>query len=362
MILEQTPEQFLPAAAGPLAPAAVYATPGDVDDVLARVTQQAQQAAAGATADTPAGRATLKSVAYAVARTKTALDDMGKALVADWKTKAAAVDTERRRIRETLDRLKDEIRQPVTQWEIEEEGRQVRIAAKLQQIRRLQTPATAAAAVILAQLTEARAYVLEGFDEHSADARALLQSVTAQLVEAYDVATARELAEAEAAQAAAAAAAERKRLADELARAEAERQRIADEAAEAARQADAERQRIADEAAALQARLDAAEAQIKASQDAQALAIADALRAAQEAARIAPDLTPAPEPIAAPAAPQAAETGDEDEADGFLDGPALMHVERYAQHSLRIGWLQRDVLAMVAEIRHWRRWAANARH
>ena len=65
------------------------------------------------------GRKVIASTAYKVARSKTVIDDAGKALVADWKQKAAEVDAGRRKAREFLDDLRDRVRQPLTEWEEE---------------------------------------------------------------------------------------------------------------------------------------------------------------------------------------------------------------------------------------------------
>jgi hypothetical protein len=96
----------LPGALEPLQPVALYRDPAIVDAVLAQAAERAREAAAGLTADTASGRKAIASVAYRVARTKTALDDAGKQLVADIKAQAATIDSERRRIREALDQLK----------------------------------------------------------------------------------------------------------------------------------------------------------------------------------------------------------------------------------------------------------------
>lgn len=88
---------------------------GGVDDILHKITEEVRTQETDIS--TPAGRMAVASLAYKIARSKTALDDMGKALVAGWKERAAAVDTERRRIREALDALKEEVRKPLTDWE-----------------------------------------------------------------------------------------------------------------------------------------------------------------------------------------------------------------------------------------------------
>src|SRR5258708_3289999 len=58
----------------------------------------------------------MASLASKVARSKTALNEMGKNLVSELKAKTGAIDSERRTIRERLDALKDEVRRPLTDW------------------------------------------------------------------------------------------------------------------------------------------------------------------------------------------------------------------------------------------------------
>lgn len=103
-----------------LTPMAVFA-PGGVQDILDKITREVRSTQTDIS--TKAGREAVASLAYNVARSKTALDDMGKQLVADWKSKSAAVDAERRTIRDKLDELKDEVRKPLTDWENAEKDR-----------------------------------------------------------------------------------------------------------------------------------------------------------------------------------------------------------------------------------------------
>lgn len=104
----------------PLQAAAVFA-PGGVDDILAKL--KAEVRAIPTDISTAAGRKQIASLAYKIARSKTALDEMGKNLVAEWKAKAAAVDADRRKIRDELDALRDEVRRPLDEWEAAEEAR-----------------------------------------------------------------------------------------------------------------------------------------------------------------------------------------------------------------------------------------------
>ena len=68
---------------------------------------------------TDKGRKAIASLAYKVTRTKTAIDEAGKKLTEDKKKEIAAVDAERKAIREKLDALAAEVRKPLTDWETE---------------------------------------------------------------------------------------------------------------------------------------------------------------------------------------------------------------------------------------------------
>lgn len=95
--------------------------PGGVDAILGKIENEVRSIKTDIS--TPSGRAAIASLAYKVARSKTALDEMGKTLVSDLKAKSNAIDAERRTIRERLDALKDEARQPLTEWETAEKNR-----------------------------------------------------------------------------------------------------------------------------------------------------------------------------------------------------------------------------------------------
>lgn len=77
--------------------------------------------------ETEKGRKAIASMAYKVARTKTAIDDAGKLLNEESRARINAVDESRREIRNQLDALKDEVRKPLTDWEQAEEARQKQV-------------------------------------------------------------------------------------------------------------------------------------------------------------------------------------------------------------------------------------------
>lgn len=72
---------------------------------------------------TEKGRKAVASMAFKIARTKTAIDDAGKKLNEEARAKINAVDESRRKIRDRFDALKDEVRKPLTDWEADEAER-----------------------------------------------------------------------------------------------------------------------------------------------------------------------------------------------------------------------------------------------
>lgn len=72
---------------------------------------------------TEKGRKEIKSLAYKITRTKTAIDDAGKQLNENARASINAVDAERRAAREKLTALAEQVRRPLTEWEQAEEKR-----------------------------------------------------------------------------------------------------------------------------------------------------------------------------------------------------------------------------------------------
>lgn len=92
-----------------------------LDDLLGKITEEAKSIIPDLT--TKKGRDEIASMAHKVAKSKTYLDGLRKDLVFEWKTKAKAVDAEGKKMRDTLDALKAEVRQPLTEWEDDEKFR-----------------------------------------------------------------------------------------------------------------------------------------------------------------------------------------------------------------------------------------------
>lgn len=103
-----------------------------LDPILDKITKGAKSIVADVS--TVKGRKEIASIAYKVAQSKTVLDNAGKDLVSGWKEKAKVVDAERKRMRDYLDALKDEVREPLTKWEEEEKERERKIQARIDEI------------------------------------------------------------------------------------------------------------------------------------------------------------------------------------------------------------------------------------
>jgi hypothetical protein len=88
---------------------------------------------------TKKGRDAIASIAHKVARSKTALDNVGKELVAELKEIPKKIDAERKRMRDTLDAWKDEVRAPLNAWEQAEADR---VAGHERRLEELRTPDT----------------------------------------------------------------------------------------------------------------------------------------------------------------------------------------------------------------------------
>lgn len=102
----------------------VFSAEKGLDPYLAKIRQEID----GFVPDvsTAKGRKEIASIAYKVAQSKTALDNVGKDLVAELKEVPKKIDAERKRMRDLLDRWKDEVRAPLNEWEAAEAARVAR--------------------------------------------------------------------------------------------------------------------------------------------------------------------------------------------------------------------------------------------
>ena len=229
----------------------VFTTPQGLEPYLQQI--RAHLDTFEADVSTKKGRDAIASMAYKVAKGKTALDNLGKSLVDELKREPAMVDAERKRMRDTMDQWKEEVRAPLTAWEEAEEARQARHKAGIEWFQlRAKEHHDLDASELRATLAEVDARAVdEAWQEyeaeaHRAKARAL-DALTAALA-------AREKQEAEQAELAKlraeAAAREQKEREERIAREAAERaQREAEAKAQAEREATIKREADAQAAA-----------------------------------------------------------------------------------------------------------------
>lgn len=99
----------------------VFTKEGSIEPYL----EQIKAAVTGIVPDlsTKKGRDAIASLAYKVAKSKTYLDGEGKRLVDEYKEIPKKIDATRKKARDFLDQLKDEVRQPLTDWENAEKAR-----------------------------------------------------------------------------------------------------------------------------------------------------------------------------------------------------------------------------------------------
>ncbi|WP_197701524.1 cell envelope biogenesis protein TolA [Providencia rettgeri] len=97
----------------------VFKSSDSVEDIIRKVEQEVNSFIPDVS--TVKGRKEIASLAYKVAQSKTYLDGLGKDLVAELKEIPKLIDANRRTVRERFDTLRDKVRQPLTEWEAEQE-------------------------------------------------------------------------------------------------------------------------------------------------------------------------------------------------------------------------------------------------
>ncbi|MGL5452799.1 MAG: hypothetical protein ACRDBT_10500 [Aeromonas sp.] len=248
-----------------------------VDALLADIRQQASSLVPDIS--TTKGRKEIASVAFAIAKTKTYLDGIGKELTDKYKEIPKRIDAHRKLIRDTLDTLKDEVRAPLTAFEDAEKARVAALQDRLNAFTSaMLVMSTLPSAELEHYLQQIDAIAIdESWQELTAQAEIAKAAAALHLGAAIETAKAREAQEAE-------LAALRKQRDDQV-RIDRERN-IAEQAAaaEARRQdqarIEAEQRELQAKAREEQARRDAEVAEL-ARQQAEARRIADAELAEQ---------------------------------------------------------------------------------
>ncbi|MGQ7247561.1 hypothetical protein ACUN9Y_09500 [Halomonas sp. V046] len=204
--------------------------------------------------DTNKGRQAYASMAHKIARSKTAIDNMGKELVADLKQLPKTIDAERKRWRDTLDGWRDEVRGPLNEWEAAEEARKERYESRIEALKSHVALADGEPADMVAELINQaeKTKIDESWQEYEAEAHRVKEYVVSTLRVAFDRQQKHEAEQAELARLRAEAEArEQKEREERIAREAEERaRREAEAAAQAERNAVAQREQAArDEAA-----------------------------------------------------------------------------------------------------------------
>jgi hypothetical protein len=179
-----------------------------------------------------------------VARSKTYLDGLGKQLVAEIKQQAAAVDAERKYIRDTLDELRDSIRKPLDEWEAAEEVRKAAHQARLLRLSGISASILDTPSELDAKIVQLNALMDHQWEEFGQQAEIRSAIILKSLDDAREAAIAR-IAEAERQKEIAA------KNAAEKAKLEAERKEIAAQQEAEKAKLEAERKEIAELRAAL---------------------------------------------------------------------------------------------------------------
>lgn len=110
----------------------VFKSADQIEEILQKVEREVMSFVPDVS--TVKGRKEIASLAYRVSQTKSYLDGLGKDLVAELKEVPKLIDANRKTVRDRLDVLRDKARQPVTDWEAEQERikaeEEARIAAE----------------------------------------------------------------------------------------------------------------------------------------------------------------------------------------------------------------------------------------
>lgn len=165
---------------------AVFTAANGLDPYLAKIREEID----GFTPDTSTkkGRDAIASIAYKVARSKTALDNVGKELVAELKDVPKKIDAERKRVRDTLDSWQEEVRRPLNEWQAAEDARVDRHNDGIEWFRlRAEENSDLSSDELVHSIEEVESYVIdESWQEFEAEAHRIKARALSSLKEALD--------------------------------------------------------------------------------------------------------------------------------------------------------------------------------
>lgn len=147
----------------------VYKTPKGLDPFIKRIREEVTGHDPDLT--TKKGRDAIASRAFKVRKIKTALDSLGKEQVDRLKEIPKLIDAERKRMRDELDALADEVRKPLTEWEQAEEERVAGHKKRIQWLQDFALCDEANAAAMRAQIEDLEAVLVDqSWEEFEAEA------------------------------------------------------------------------------------------------------------------------------------------------------------------------------------------------
>lgn len=113
-------------------PLAVFTTTNGLDPYLEQIKAEVESFSADVT--TKKGQDEIRSFAHKIARSKTALDKIGKELKDQIMEQPKLIDAERRRVKDLLESWQEQVRRPLTELEEAEKARLAEIQAKIDEI------------------------------------------------------------------------------------------------------------------------------------------------------------------------------------------------------------------------------------
>lgn len=131
-----------------------------LDEIIADIRQQVSSIVPDVS--TAKGRKEIASAAHKVSKSKTYIESIGKELADEQKKIPKLIDATRKRVKEELDKLRDEVRKPLSEWEEEQAAIEARKKAVLDQIRALGSPEHGLSSAALAErIEQAEGFVLD---------------------------------------------------------------------------------------------------------------------------------------------------------------------------------------------------------
>ncbi len=113
----------------------VFTKPEVIDDLLAKIKNEIESFVPDIS--TAKGRKEVKAMVTKITKSKTYIETKGKELSAEYKAIPKNIDAGRKKIKDTLDLWKTELRQPLTDWEEKEKAKVAKIQEMFSAMQRL---------------------------------------------------------------------------------------------------------------------------------------------------------------------------------------------------------------------------------